>query len=146
MFKASMLLVSLHLQYSKLQCCLSSSTCNIRSSNVACQPPLAMFDASMLLVELHLQCSKLQCCLSTSTSNVQYPNVACQPPLAMFQYHYYFPLLIVKYFFGFLFVLLKYFSHTLLIVCLFSTPHHSCASDKVNASPLHKLSSNKLNK
>ncbi len=66
-----------HLQYSRLQHCLSPSTCNIQASNVACHGPLAMFTAPTLLVTLHLQYYGPQCCLSPSTCNIRGSYLSC---------------------------------------------------------------------
>ncbi len=83
-FRPSTLLVAPHLQYSDLQHCLSYSTCNIHTSNIACRTSLAIFTPPILLVAPHLQYSDLQHCLSLPTCNIHTSNIACQTPLAMF--------------------------------------------------------------
>ncbi len=82
---SDMLLVWPVLQHSDLQYCLSRSTSNIQSSNIACHSPLATFSPPTMLVTPHLQYSALQYCLSSSTCNIQPPNIACHSPLATFR-------------------------------------------------------------
>lgn len=81
---SDMLLVWPVLQHSDLQYCLSRSTSNIQSSNIACHAPLATFSPPTMLVTPHLQYSALQYCLSSSTCNIQPPNIASRTPLAIF--------------------------------------------------------------
>jgi len=50
-YDGSMLLVMAHLQYSRLQCCLLRSTCNIRGSYLSCLANLDKYNAPIYLVD-----------------------------------------------------------------------------------------------